>query len=214
MLVKKINENIMLLALGGSESNIYLVNNELLIDSGTGFHQKELVHALTSAGAVIEDIKRIVLTHGHFDHIGGIHLFRNAKIGAHKDDATAIESVDSNESMAHMFAAKREPKKLDFCLDDGDTIKSGDMKLKVIHAPGHTKGSICLYDEKNKILFSGDTVFADGFGRLDLPGGSSREMKQTLARLAALDVNMILPGHGGVVWASGSEVIRRLINDV
>ncbi|MBU4246176.1 MAG: MBL fold metallo-hydrolase, partial [Nanoarchaeota archaeon] len=97
-------------------------------------------------------------------------------------------------------------------LDDGDLIKSGDLKLKVIHTPGHTKGSICLYDEKNKILFSGDTVFAGSFGRVDFPGSSSREMKQTLEKLSKLEIDKILPGHGEIVWGSGNEVIKRLLH--
>lgn len=210
MPAKKISENVTLIALGGMESNCYLVNRELLIDAGTGFHPKILVRELHEIGLFLEDIKRIVLTHAHFDHAGGIHLFKNAKVGAHREDAETIER-GSSESMAQMFSAKMKPRKLDFALEDNDVLKSGEIKLKIIHTPGHTKGSICLYDEKSKMLFSGDTVFAEGFGRMDLPGGSSKEMKQTLERLAKLDIGMILPGHGDVAWAGGSEVIRRLL---
>ncbi len=192
------------------DSNCYLVNNELLIDAGTGFHPKMLVQALHNEGIFLEDIKRIVLTHAHFDHAGGIHLFKNAKIGIHRDDAKIIES-GSDQSMAQMFAAKIKARKADFALDDGDIIRSGEIKLKVIHTPGHTKGSICIYDEKSKMLFSGDTVFREGFGRMDLPGGNSDEMKKSLEKLSRLDVDILLPGHGEVAWGGGSEVIKRII---
>ncbi|VVB60955.1 Hydroxyacylglutathione hydrolase [uncultured archaeon] len=196
---------------GGFESNMYLVNRELLIDAGTGLHPKILVRELHELGIFFEDIKRIVLTHAHFDHAGGVHLFKAAKVGIHKDDAEIIEKGDNSGSMANMFSASLKKKPVDFMLDDGDLIKSGDLKLKVIHTPGHTKGSICFYDEKNKILFSGDTVFSEGFGRIDFPGGSSNEMRDSLERLSKLDVNMILPGHGAPVWGSGNETIKRLL---
>jgi len=80
-------------------------------------------------------------------------LFKNAKIGAHKDDAKAIESADSNESMSHMFAAKMEPKKLDFRLDDGDILKAGDMKLKVIHARGIQREASACMTKRTKSYF-------------------------------------------------------------
>ena len=198
-----------MISLGGFESNIYVINNELLIDAGTGFHPKLLVRELQELGLYFEDIKRIILTHAHFDHAGGAHLFKSAKLGAHKGDAETIQKGDSKASMAYMFSAELKKKNVDFALDDGDLIKSGDLKLKVIHTPGHTKGSICLYDEKNKMLFSGDTVFAEGFGRVDLAGGNSNEMKRSLEALAKLDIGMILPGHGEVVWGSGTETIKR-----
>lgn len=212
MVVKKITDSVKLISSGGFESNMYVINNELLIDAGTGFHPKILVRELHELDLFLEDIKRVILTHAHFDHAGGAHLFKAAKLGAHRDEAKIVENDDSKASLANLFSATLKKKNVDFRLDDGDLIKSGDVKLRVIHAPGHTKGSICLYDEKNKILFSGDTVFAGSFGRVDFPGSSSREMKQTLEKLSKLDIDKILPGHGAIVWGSGNEVIKRLLN--
>ncbi len=212
MSVKRINDSVSMISSGGFESNLYVINKELLIDAGTGFHPKILVCELHELDLFLEDIKRIILTHAHFDHAGGAHLFKNAKLGLHKSDAEIIQKGDSKASMAHMFSAELKKKNVEFILEDGDLIKSGDVKLRVIHTPGHTKGSICLYDAKNKILFSGDTVFAEGFGRVDFPGSSSREMKQSLEKLSKLDVDKILPGHGAIVWGSGNEVIKRLLH--
>lgn len=190
---------------------MYIINNELLIDAGTGFHPKILVRELHELDLFLEDIKRVILTHAHFDHAGGAHLFRLAKLGTHRDEAQVLEDGDSIASLANMFSATLKKKKVDFKLDDGDLIKSGDIKLTVIHTPGHTKGSICLYDKKNKMLFSGDTVFAGSFGRLDFPGGSSKEMKASLEKLSRLEIDRILPGHGDIVWGAGNEVIKRLL---
>ncbi len=212
MVVKRINDSISLISSGGFESNIYVVNKELMIDAGTGFHPKILVRELGGLGLFFEDIKRIILTHGHFDHVAGVHLFKHAKVGIHKEDAGILEKGDHHESMAKMYSAKLKARKPDFILDDGDLIKSGELKLRVIHTPGHTKGSICIYSEKDKILFSGDTVFSEGFGRIDLPGGSSDEMKKSLEKLSSLEIDTILPGHGDVVWGSGARTIKRMLN--
>jgi len=211
MTVKRINDSIKLISSGGFESNMYVINNELLIDAGTGFHPKILVRELHELDLFLEDIKRVILTHAHFDHSGGVHLFRAAKLGAHRDEAEIVENGDSKASLATLFSANLKKKSVDFKLDDGDLIKSGGIKLRVIHTPGHTKGSICLYDETNKMLFSGDTVFESGFGRVDFPGSSSREMKQTLEKLSKLEIDMILPGHGAIVWGSGNEIIKKLL---
>lgn len=207
----KVGEGVTLLRVGDIDSNIYLIGKELLIDTGTGLSPELTVQALHSAGASPDAIKRIVLTHAHFDHIGGIALFKDAKVMIHKEDAAVIESGDKNGSAASSFCMQMRPRKVDSKLEGGDVIKSGGMRLEVVHTPGHTKGSICLYDRKRKVLFSGDTVFADGFGRIDLPGGSLTEIMKSLERLARLDVDRILPGHGSVVWSGGSGTIKSLL---
>ncbi|MCK4247341.1 MAG: MBL fold metallo-hydrolase, partial [Methanomicrobia archaeon] len=71
-------------------------------------------------------------------------------------------------------------------------------RLEVLHTPGHTDGSICLYDEAKKIMFSGDTFFIDGIGRTDLPSGNEEALKESLERLASLDIEKVYPGHGRV----------------
>lgn len=82
-------------------------------------------------------------------------------------------------------------------LTDGAKIDLGDSTLRVIHTPGHTPGSICLYEAQSKSLFSGDTVFPYGsVGRTDLPGGSSRDLIRSISRLVKLDVSVLYPGHG------------------
>lgn len=210
--VRRINESVKVISSGGFEPNMYIINNELLIDAGTGFHPKILVRELHELDLFFEDIKRVILTHAHFDHAGGAHLFKLAKLGAHRDEAEIVENGDSIASLANLFSATLKKKNVDFKLDDGDVIKSGDIKLRVIHTPGHTKGSICIYDAKNKMLFSGDTVFASSHGRVDFPGSSSREMKQTLEKLSKLDIDRILPGHGEIVWGSGNEIIKKLLH--
>ncbi len=206
--VKKIG-NIILIQLSDIDSNIYLYG-DTVIDTGTGFNFIRLRDVLRVFKSSLEGVKTIVNTHYHFDHIGGNGYFENGKIWIHEKDAPIVEKGDTEATVADFFGGNIRPMKVDKKLKEGDKIKFGDLNLDVIHTPGHTPGSICLYEPKQKILFSGDTVFANGFGRTDLPGGNPEDLKRSLDKLAKLNVDKILPGHGDVVQTGGSKVIQGL----
>jgi hydroxyacylglutathione hydrolase len=131
-------------------------------------------------------IKFIVNTHGHSDHVSGDVTLRkryDVPICIHKSE-TPVE-VDLNE--------KQSPRNV--LLKDDDVVEFGDAKLKVLHTPGHTLGSICLLGET--LIFTGDTLFAGGIGRTDFPGGSDRDMKLSLEKLQRMpDRLVVYPGHG------------------
>ncbi|MCK5332982.1 MAG: MBL fold metallo-hydrolase [Candidatus Aenigmarchaeota archaeon] len=206
----KIGDNIRMISLGGVDSNIYVVDGCMLIDTGTGLRKEELDVALKEAGVSHDEITSIVNTHGHFDHIGGNGLFGNAKILAHDLCADVIEGADNMKSYAHWFGGALE--KLDCVrLKDNDIVRAGDTKLDVIHAPGHSDGSICLFDKKSGVLFSGDVIFKNGYGRTDLSGGDGAKLRGTLRKLSQFEVKKILPGHGGII-EGGSAHIRATID--
>jgi hydroxyacylglutathione hydrolase len=148
-----------------------------------------------------EQIEYIVLTHCHYDHIAYLreiaHMCR-AKVAIHQLDAPGL--VDDRESLAFNFGGRSPGVIPDLLLDEGDRV--GD--LLVLHTPGHTAGSICLYSEVERNLISGDTVFTDGgFGRFDFPGGSRAALARSLDRLADLEVRGLYPGHGSPVEEGG-----------
>lgn len=152
-----------------------------------------------------EQIKTIVLTHCHFDHIARVkeiaHMC-NAKVAIHATDALGL--IEDARSLSLNFGARSPGIVPDLRLQDGNTI--GDFV--VLHTPGHTPGCICLWSKKDNILISGDTVFADGyFGRYDFPGGSRAELAKSLERLAAYDVEGLYPGHGEPIEEGGSRCI-------
>ncbi len=152
-----------------------------------------------------DDIETIVLTHCHFDHtarIKEISFMCKAKVAIHSQDARGL--VDDAQSLSMNFGARSPGIAPDIILGEGDMI--GD--LRVIHTPGHTPGSICLFSERDHVLISGDTVFSDGcFGRYDFPGGSRIELARSLTRLSLLDIEGLYPGHGEPVAHGGSRHI-------
>ncbi|MDL2280244.1 MBL fold metallo-hydrolase [Selenomonadales bacterium OttesenSCG-928-I06] len=145
------------------------------------------------------DVKYIINTHGHVDHIGANGAIKQAKdalILIHEEDAPMLTSYDKNLSI---FVGKGVLGGVaDKLINDGDIIEFGNVKLNVIHTPGHTKGGICLYNEKEKTLFSGDTLFAESIGRTDFPGGSYKTIiKSIKEKLFILpDETVVYPGHG------------------
>jgi hydroxyacylglutathione hydrolase len=140
-------------------------------------------------------LKLIVSTHGHWDHIGD-----NAALSAQTGAPIAVHPLD-RERLVHPqpIAAPFEipPSVPAVELAEGGTIRFGSLRLEVLHTPGHTEGSVCLLAPDDGLLFSGDTLFAGGWGRVDLPGGSAEQMAASISRLGRLDPGLrVLPGHG------------------
>lgn len=136
----------------------------------------------------------IINTHGHFDHIVDNYLFREktkAKLVIHRKDEFMIK-----DPMV-LFDLKIRPTKADDYVKEGDILVVGALKFNIIETQGHTEGSICLYEEKQKIIFTGDTLFKGAYGRTDLPGGNEEKMKESLRGFTKLSKGIkVYPGHG------------------
>ena len=201
------------------DSNIYVVTGErnTVIDTGTGLHHEKVSNSIKE---ILDPhgIDQIVLTHEHYDHCGGVRKIFNlthgrAKVMAH---FLAAEKIEKGHSVfARMLGGEMPKMPVDKKLRDGEELLIGDEIFRVIHTPGHTPGSICLYSESSKTLFSGDTVFANGsFGRTDLPGGSSVLLKESIEFLSKLNVSNLYPGHDVFVEGDGSKHIDLSLKNV
>ncbi|HPJ37440.1 MAG TPA: MBL fold metallo-hydrolase [Spirochaetota bacterium] len=174
----------------------YLIGDEssgeaALIDPAGDFDfifEKVKKHSLT--------VNKVINTHGHFDHTSGndyIIKKTGAQLLIHETELGKLDSI-TNRLMSRMVGGKGSPKPFQ-TLHDGDSISIGNIDLKVIHTPGHTEGSICLYTPGH--IFTGDTLFTEGMGRTDLAGGSHREIMNSIKKkILTLPGNTVIwPGH-------------------
>jgi glyoxylase-like metal-dependent hydrolase (beta-lactamase superfamily II) len=185
------------LIVGELETNCYILGDEdskegMVIDPGGDF--KVIEKALKELNL---NIKYILLTHGHSDHIqvlSELKKYSGAQILIHKDDAEMLSNPEKNLSV---FSYKPFSAPVaDMLLKDKDKIKVGRIELEVLHTPGHTEGSISLFTDKT--IFSGDLIFYGSVGRTDLPGGSNQKLFKSIQDkiLDKMDDTVIYPGHG------------------
>ncbi len=194
----------------GFSANCYAVTcgEEIaLIDVGTATSE-----IIEFAKKNSNSIKYILLTHDHFDHIGGVEevlKYCNAKVCIHKNDASGL--TDSSFSLCEMAGLRQPTIAADITLLGGETLPLGDKTIKVIHTPGHTDGCVCyLIDD---ILFSGDTLFFESVGRTDFVTGDSKQLQTSLKKLITLKgVSKVYTGHGETTTLEHERIHNFFIN--
>jgi hydroxyacylglutathione hydrolase len=180
---------------GPWQTNAYLVwdgrsTDALVLDPGMGAADP-LLERVRANGLRLHLIAN---SHGHIDHI-----FDNARLKRGAGAPLAIHPDDEYRlAGANNYGFEIEPTTAERHLTEGEQLRIGDLVFDVLHTPGHTEGSVCLYEERLGILLSGDTLFPDGWGRTDLPGGDDEQMAASIARLAReMQPSVrVLPGHG------------------
>lgn len=142
------------------------------------------------------EVKYIILTHGHGDHIGCVPELKkatNACIIAHSDEKEIL--LDKKKNLSYRMHCVPTEFEADKYVNEGDSVNLGDLKLKFIHTPGHTKGGMCI--KVGNHMFTGDTLFAGSMGRTDLYSGDNKQMQKSLSRLKNYEDDIIVyPGHG------------------
>ena len=140
----------------------------------------------------------VLLTHGHFDHIGAVNEIVKAYPGIPVYlSALDAEFAFSPVNQTYGYPPTERPATLDTSFGDGDTLSAGGLSARILQTPGHTPGSRCFYFKANKVLVTGDTLFCGSCGRTDFPGGSWKEMGESLKRLRQLpDDTVVWCGHG------------------
>lgn len=183
----------------GDATNCYIVfdekTKETMVIDPAGDVEKiiEIINILNGK------IKYIYLTHCHGDHIGGVTELKQkmgGKIIIHRNDAVGLNDVEIN--LTQIIDMPEIMLEADSRIDDNDKIHLGDLEFLVIHTPGHTSGSSCLYCDEEKLLFSGDTLFRGTWGRTDLPTSNFRDIVNSITcKLMSLpDETIVYPGHG------------------
>ncbi len=183
------------LPLGPVGANTYIVTDEAsglsaVIDCGAFTPQlREKLRGKT--------VKYIMLTHGHYDHILGVYDLKQAtgaEVLIHKDDANCLNN--ERASLSAFVMCDQKLLNADRLLTEGDRIELGQTVFRVMNTKGHTEGSVLYIDEADRVIFSGDTLFAGSYGRTDLPGGDDGKMLNSLRRIKALEGDYkIFTGH-------------------
>ncbi len=186
-------------------ANAYVLRSEKIAVIDPGGDADFILNALKNQG--IQNVDAVLLTHLHYDHAVAANAIAEtfgAPLLVHRDEYEFSRKFWYDG----LYASVSNPQ----FVVDGEVIKIGDYKLKVMHTPGHTPGSVCFYEARKGLLFSGDTVFPNGsIGRTDLPGGSYAQLHNSLKKLSELTVKRLYPGHSAPV-ENGNWHIRMALS--
>ncbi|MDY6862375.1 MAG: MBL fold metallo-hydrolase [Thermodesulfobacteriota bacterium] len=193
-----------------NNSNTYIIRSDFttLIDPGHRQYAGDLKKAMEKDGIGLEEIKLIINTHLHPDHFESACEFTS--MGA-LSSAFLVNDNYLSEILSFFPQLGMEiPKfQIDLYLREGELVL-GDNLLKIFHTPGHSPCSMSIYFPEKKLIFAGDLIFLQGVGRTDLPYGSGKELKNSIEKMAELDLEFILPGHGEIV--QGRENVLKNFN--
>jgi glyoxylase-like metal-dependent hydrolase (beta-lactamase superfamily II) len=202
------------------DSHVYIIGKPAskdltMIDAGLIGKGKNKISAIEQSEIALGDIKRVIMTHTHMDHIGCLDYILekipHAELWVHRNEAEALEQGDESsvygmDMFRNMCQSQFSIKpgaftfKVDRKLEGGETVEIGSMIWEALHLPGHSLGSIALYNRMEKILISGDVIYSDyAIGRFDLFGANGAQLKDSLFKIAELKVNLLLPGHNQIV---------------
>ena len=222
--MQKILSNIFLLFGYGYNCNGYLITStqgeSLLVDSGLGKFDASWGYTVNNPKEELlsciktHKVNQIVLTHAHLDHSGGVASLSSDQregitIYCHEDEKKHLESAESLY-INPINKLTLDPITITKGLTTGDSITIDKYVFEVIHTPGHTEGSMCLYESDKKILFSGDCVFPEGsFGRVDFPGSNPEKMLSSLEYLASLEIESLFAGHMEPIISDAKRSIQK-----
>jgi glyoxylase-like metal-dependent hydrolase (beta-lactamase superfamily II) len=214
--VEEIQQGTYLLRGKAKGSHSYLVRGEtrnVLIDSGLDEQFLDLQGQLSFLGLKIRDIDVVINTHEHLDHIGSNRYFQGTSlIAAHRFAASKITFGDHYVTLYRSRDLNEVPLHVHLWLENRSLFDLGTHILEVIHTPGHTSGSICLYEFKTKVLFSGDTVFAGGTLSYIAESGSVGDYINSIMRLEARKITEIYPGHGTISKTPEEDLSQAILN--
>lgn len=192
-------------------SNVYLVESKktnFLVDTGMR-NSERILQKIEEKGLEIDSI---ILTHRHYDHVGNVKVLSeklNISVYAHESAAKALRIGDNETIISRSFGVNM-PKLKVHSLEEKEL-----SKFEIIKTPGHSECSISIYHPEEKILFSGDTIFANGgIGRTDLPTGNFNELKSSLELLGRMDVKSLYPGHGPSVEDEGNKHVKMSLQNI
>ncbi len=200
----------------GYDSNVYLIEDDdpIVVDAGTGMFAESTLTEISKA-IPLKKVGRIVLTHCHYDHIGGAEILQKAtggKIFLHEEEARPILAGDMSLTASDMFGKRLGQLEIE-PIRTGQTVDTGAGHFVVLHTPGHSPGSICLFDKDSASAIVGDTVFCDGaVGRWDLPGGDLAQLISSLKTLQKLGIRNMYPGHGSFAEGDAPQHLKLAAN--
>ena len=181
--------------------NTYILGEDrrVLVDVGHGRHVNHVRQGMEEDGVSQDSVDLIIITHTHPDHFEGVPSFLNGRLRVtyHREEADYLR--EEGRALYQMMGIPVPTIRVEFYIQEGH-LEIGGNQYEILQTPGHSPGAICIYWPEKRVLATGDLLFAAGVGRTDFPGGSGEQLIESIERVRKLDVDILLPGHGDVIF--------------